>query len=151
ENVATPPLGRTEVVPDRVPPPGFVAMPSTTAVCHQVTRLTPPPSSTLTWIPCPPPARPRKASLVMSLAFCWLAGWVPKASEHWPMMATAGCAPVIVKSFPVPRKSFDCLTWVVNVYGAAVGLHGIVAVAETLTDLPGARFRFRSWRTAPGP
>src|SRR5262245_36762978 len=63
------------------------------------------------------------------------------------MIATAGCAPVIVKSFPVPEKSFDCLTWVVNVYGAAVGLHGIVAVAETLTDLPGARARFRSWRT----
>src|SRR5262245_41337174 len=65
-------------------------------------------------------------------------------------MSTAGCGPVITKSFPVPLKSFDCLTKLVNVYGAWVGLHSILAVAETLTDLPGPRLRFRSWITLPG-
>src|SRR2546423_12987607 len=149
ENVATPFGGLAEVVPERVPFPGFVAMPRVTAVDHHLTRPTPPPSSTSTWMGRPLEARGRNTSPVMSLAFCSLAGWVRKASEHWPTRSMAGCGPVITKSFPVPLKSFDCLTKLVNVYGARVALHSVVAVAESLTDIPGARLILRRWRTPP--
>src|SRR5262245_55277647 len=138
--------GDAVVKPDSVASPGLAPRARLTGVVHQVTGPTPEPSRTATVTGAPVG---RKTSLVMSESRCASAGWDPNASEQRPTRSSAGWGPSIRKSLPVPLKSFDCLTVVVNVYGACVGVHSACAPTLNVTDWPGCRERSRSRITPP--